>query len=182
MVAVDTGILSLMLHPAANPPNDPATKKPVDRSHERIEQLLEDLDTAKERIIIPAPALSEFLVLAGDDGPAYLNELALRSNIYVQPFDQRAAIELAAMELAARGKGNKRHPVVALTAWQKVKLDRQIVAIAKLHKVHTLYSDDRDVKSIAEDAGIKVISTWDLTLPKSKTPLLDDNDGPLDIS
>lgn len=181
MVAVDAGILSLMLHPAARPPNDPATQKPVEKAHERIEHLLEEIDAAKERIIIPAPALSEFLVLAGNDAPAYLNELALQSNIYVQPFDQRAAIELAAMELAARGKGHKRHPVALGTAWQKVKFDRQIVAIAKLHKVRTLYSDDGDVKIIAEDIGIKVVSTWDLSVPKSKTPLLDDKGGSLDI-
>jgi predicted nucleic acid-binding protein len=181
MVAVDAGILSLMLHPTAKPPNDPATQKPVEKAHERIEQLLEDMDAAKERIIVPAPALSEFLVLAGNDAPAYLNELALLSNIYVLPFDQRAAIELAAMELGAREKGHKRHPASVSTAWQKVKFDRQIVAIAKLQKAHTLYSDDGDVKSIAEDVGIKVVSTWNLSLPKSKTPLLDDKGGPLDI-
>ena len=181
MVSVDTGILSLMLHPTAKPPKDPATQKPVERAHERIEQLLEDLDAAKERIIVPAPALSEFLVLAGNDAAQYLNELALQSNVYIQPFDQRAAVELAAMELAARNKGNKRHPASISAPWQKVKLDRQIVAISKLLQVHTLYSDDSDVKNIAEYVGIKVVSTWDLSLPKSKTPLLDDKGGPLDI-
>jgi hypothetical protein len=126
------------------------------------------------------PALAEFLILAEKDGPQYLNEIALQSNIYIQSFDQRAAVELAAMELAARGKGQKRHPVSVSTPWQKVKFDRQIVAISKLHGVHTLYSDDGDVKTIAEDNGIKVVSTWDLSPPKSKTPLLDDK-GTLDI-
>jgi hypothetical protein len=52
-------------------------------------------------------------------------------------------------------------------------LDRQIVATAKLHKVHTIYSDDGDVRDIAEDVGIKGIATWELPLPKSKTPLFD---------
>jgi hypothetical protein len=182
MVSVDAGILSLLLHPMAKPPDDPATKKPVEKAQERIEQLIQDLDTAKERIIIPAPALSEFLVLAGPDGPRYLNELSLDPNIYVQPFDERAAIELAAMELAARAHGQKRHPLPPTTAWQKVKIDRQIVAISKLYAVRTIYSDDGDVRSIAADNSIKTLSTWDLPLPKSRTPLLDDKGSPLDIT
>lgn len=139
--------------------------------------LIDDLDSAKERIIIPAPALSEFLVLAGSDGPKYLAELSLLSHVYVLPFDQMAAVELAAIELLARGKGHKRHPLPSTTPWQKVKLDRQIVAISKLHHVTTIYSDDQDVRNIADDLGIKTIATWELPLPMSKTPLLDDS-GP----
>ena len=181
MVSIDAGFLSLMLHPEAKPPDDPATNKPVERANERIEQLLEDLDAAKERIIIPAPALAEFLVLADKDGPQYINELSLQSHIYIQPFDQMAAIELAAMELLAREKGNKRQPVSAQTPWQKVKFDRQIVAISKLHGVHTIYSDDGDVRNIAEEIGIKVIPCWELSIPQSKTPLLDDAGPPLDL-
>jgi len=181
MVSIDAGFLSLMLHPEAKPPDDPVTNKPVERAKERIEQLLEDLDAAQERIIVPAPALAEFLVLAGKDGPQYINELSLRSHIYVQPFDQMAAIELASMELSARGKGNKRQPGSPQAPWQKVKFDRQIVAISKLHGVHTIYSDDGDVRNIAESFGIKVVPCWKLDLPPNKTPLLDDKEPPLEI-
>jgi predicted nucleic acid-binding protein len=181
MVSVDAGVLSLLLHPGARPPDDPSTKRPVEKAHERVEQLIADLDAAKERIIIPAPALSEFLVLAGADGPQYLSELALQSHIYIQPFDQMAAVELAAMELLARKKGTKRHPLPATAPWQKVKLDRQIVAISRLHQCKTIYSDDSDVRAIAEDIGIKTISTWELSLPASKTPLLDESGAPITI-
>jgi predicted nucleic acid-binding protein len=181
MVSVDASVLSLLLFPGAKPPDDPNTKKPVEKARERVEQLIDDLDMAKERIIIPAPALSEFLVLAGDDGPQYLSEIALLSHLSIQPFDQMAAIELAAMELLARKKGNKRHPLPPTTAWQKVKLDRQIVAISKLHQVKTIYSDDKDVRNIADEVGIKTVSTWELNLPKSKTPLLDDSGAPIPI-
>jgi len=120
--------------------------------------------------------LSEFLVLAGNDSPQYLSEISLQSSFYVQPFDQLAAVELAAMELLARGKGHKRSPLPSDIAWQKVKFDRQIVAIAKLHNAHTIYSDDGDVREIAEDVGIKGVAVWELPLPKSKTPLFDDTD------
>jgi predicted nucleic acid-binding protein len=179
MVSIDAGFLGLMLYPTAKPPDDPATKKPTVKAKERIEQLLEDLDSKHERVIIPAPALSEFLVLAGKDGGLYLSEIALQPSFYIQPFDQMAAIELAAMELLARSKGHKRTPVPVTVPWQKVKFDRQIVAISKLHQAHTIYSDDEDVRQIAEDNGIKGIPCWELYLPKSKTPLLDDSGPPI---
>jgi hypothetical protein len=45
------------------------------RVRDRIDKLLEDLDTERERVIVPTPALCEFLVLAGKDGPQYLSDL-----------------------------------------------------------------------------------------------------------
>jgi hypothetical protein len=180
MVAIDAGFLGLMLYPNAKAPEDPTTKKPTEKAKERIEQLLEDLDAKRERIIIPSPALAEFLVLAGKDGPQYLAEIALQSSFYVQPFDQLAAIELAAIELLARGGSHKRSPLPITTPWQKVKFDRQIIAISKLHRAHTIYSDDGDVRDLAEDVGIKGIPCWELPLPPSKTPLLDDSGPPLE--
>jgi predicted nucleic acid-binding protein len=178
MVAIDAGYLGLMLHPAAKAPNDPSTGKPTAKAKERIENLFEILDAAHERIVIPAPALGEFLVLARDAAPAYLNEITTLGTFDIKPFDTMAATELAAMELLARNKGSKRHPLSPETPWQKVKFDRQIVAIAKVYNCHTIYSDDGDVKNIAEDLGIKVVSCWELDLPISKTPLLDQLDQP----
>jgi predicted nucleic acid-binding protein len=182
MVAIDAGFLGLMLHPTAKPPNDPATQRPTEKVKERIEKLLEELDSANERLIIPAPALSEFLVLAGKDGPQYLSYLSLQSSFSVRPFDQMAAIELAGMELLARAKGSKRHPVATDAPWQKVKFDRQIVAVSKLHGAHTIFSDDADIKNIAEEVGIKVVACWALDIPKSKTPLLETGAAPIILS
>lgn len=173
MVSMDAGFLGLLLHPAAKPPNDPATGKPLVRAKDRIEKLIEDLYAAHERIILPTPALCEFLVLAQNDGQQYLTELYNQPGFYIQPFDQMAAVELAAMELVARGNGGKRLPTTSATPWQKVKFDRQIVAISKVHQAHTIYSDDGDVKVIAENAGIKVIPCWELPLPPSDSPLFD---------
>lgn len=181
MVSFDAGFLGITLHPAAKPPLDPATKKPAARLPERLDALLESLDAAREKVIISTPALAEFLVLAGVQGPKYLNELNNFSNFYIRPFDQMAAIEVAAMELLARKTGSKRFPASPGAPWQKVKVDRQIVAIAKLHGAHTMYSDDNDVRSLAEDVGIKVVSCWDLDLPPSKTPLLESSGTPIDL-
>jgi hypothetical protein len=173
MVSMDTGYLGLLLHPGAKPPIDPATKKPLIRAQDRIEKLVNDLNASNERVVIATPVLCEFLVLAENDGQQYLAELSNQPGFRIQPFDQMAAIELAAMELLARGKGGKRSPAASITPWQKVKFDRQIVAIAKVHQVHTIYSDDSDVKALAENAGMKVIPCWELPLPPSNAPLFD---------
>jgi predicted nucleic acid-binding protein len=173
MVSMDTGYLGLLLHPKAKPPTDPATKKPLVRAQDRIEKLVNDLNASNERVIISTPVLCEFLVLVENAGQQYLAELSNQPGFRILPFDQMAAIELAAMELLARGKGGKRSPAASTTPWQKVKFDRQIVAIAKVHQAHTIYSDDADVKAIAENAGIKVVPCWELPLPPSDAPLFD---------
>jgi hypothetical protein len=174
MVSMDAGFLGLLLHPNARPPVDPATGKLLLRAPERIEKLVEDLNISHERVVIATPALSEFLVLTGKDAPQYLSELSSQPGFNIRPFDQMAAIELAAMELLARTSGSKKAPADETAPWQKVKFDRQIVAIARVHGVHTIYSDDRHVRMIAEDVGIKVVRCWELSLPVSKAPLFQD--------
>jgi hypothetical protein len=99
MVAIDNMTLALLLHPKAKQPNN------------------------------PTPVLSEFLILAGKEGPLYLEKIQAARTLLVRPFDERAAIELAAMELADRGKGGKKGGSDA--PYQKVKFDRQIVAVAE---------------------------------------------------
>ena len=174
MVAIDNTTLALLLHPKAKPPNDPQTKRPLDKCKERIEQLMLDLDADNERVVIPTPVLSEFLILAGKEGPEYLEKIQAARTLLLRPFDERAAIELAAMELADRGKGGKKAGSDA--PYQKVKFDRQIVAVAKVNGAHTMYSDDDDVRKFAIKAGMKVVSTWELAIPPSKTPLFDELD------
>jgi predicted nucleic acid-binding protein len=166
MVGIDNTFLTLMLHEKAQPPQDPSTKKPVQRIKDRIEKLLEDLDSESERIILPTPVLSEFLVLAGKDGPGYLDTLSGMKNILVKPFDQVAAIELAAMEVEDRLKRGKR--AGSTSPWAKLRFDRQIVAIAKTNGATRMYSDDEDVMKFAARIGIKVIPTWELPLPAAK--------------
>jgi predicted nucleic acid-binding protein len=178
MVATDSTFLALMLHPQAKPCLDPATKRPIKSVTERIDKLLEDLDAARERIILPTPALSEFLVLANDEAAAYLTEIHQKSAILIKPFDEMAAVELASMEIAARKKGRKRSPASDDTPWQKVKFDRQIVAIAKVNGARVIYTDDQDVINIAEEEGIKAVRCSELEIPPSNTPLLDGNSAP----
>jgi hypothetical protein len=91
---------------------------------------------------------------------------AIRDNsiFRIEPFDERAAIENAEIEIVARAKGDKRGSAID-APWQKVKVDRQIVAIGKAHGVSCIYSDDEDVVKLGRDCGIQVLGLLDLPLP-----------------
>ena len=148
----------MALHPDAKP------RSGVDRAKERIQYLLDTLRNDKETVIIPAPVLAEFLIFAGKDGPAYLVKIRESPAIRVEPFDERAAIELADMENVVRSKGDKRGSAVGVE-WQKVKIDRQIIAIARVHGASVVYSDDPDLVAHALDSKVRITSLADLKLP-----------------
>ena len=67
------------------------------------------------------------------------------------------------MTWAAIADGDKREGLSS--SWNKIKFDRQIVAIAKVAKVSTIYSDDKNLGKIAEAQGIDVITFRELPLP-----------------
>jgi predicted nucleic acid-binding protein len=108
MVVIDTKFLTLMLYPKVKPPKGSSAQRIVERLEDRIEKLQDELDSESERIIVPTPVLSEFLILAGDAASGYLEKLAAVKNILIKPFDEMAAIELAAVEVEDRKKGDKR--------------------------------------------------------------------------
>ena len=68
IVAFDSDILILLLHESIPPPSDPETQQPVQHVRERLDQLIADLAERGARVIVPAPALAEVLVLAEEEG------------------------------------------------------------------------------------------------------------------
>lgn len=56
-------------------------------------------------------------------------------------------------------------------AWQKVKVDRQVIAVARVEGATNIYADDRDLAAFAKRLGMEVFSTWDLPLPERETNL-----------
>src|SRR3954467_8194350 len=132
MILADNSFLSLVFHPDARPPKHSETGKPIERLKEKINDLLERWRTDKETILIPTPTLSEFLYLAGDDGPLYLAEIDSDPLFKVAGFDQKAAIELAVLNLKIKQTiskaQQKRDSKTATKA--KENFDKQIVAIA----------------------------------------------------
>jgi len=163
MVVFDATTLLCLLDPEAKAPTDPETGKPVAHVKERIEFLVRELERAKEKIIVPTPALSELLVRAGDAGPEYLDILGKAATFKIVDFDQRAAVEVAAATREALDTGSKKGG--SESSWAKIKFDRQIIAIAKVEGASTIYSDDGDIVRFSKNSAITVVGVSDLSLP-----------------
>lgn len=163
MAAFDAMFLVLMFESNANIPIDSSTGQPVERAKERIEYLIDTLTEQNEKIIVPTPALSEFLVGAKERGADYLTLVERQSTFSIEPFGKRAAIELATVTRLDRDAGDKSGGVDG--PWQKVKFDRQNVAIAKVAGARTFYTDDPGIRTFAQRAGLKVVGLADLDLP-----------------
>ena len=163
MVTFDASMLIWLLDPGATPPTNPGSGQAVPHAKERIEYLVQTLDKEKTPIIIPTPALSEFLVHAGDAASNYIDQIKKTPAFRVVDFDQRAAAEAAVALRSAIDGGDKRDGTGA--PWNKVKYDRQIVAISKVEGAKTIYSDDGDIRTYAAKVGIEVVRLADLPLP-----------------
>ena len=150
-------------------PKDPSTGKPVERYDEKVDYLLSQLEEAETQMLIPTPALSEILVEAGTKRVAeYVKEIFSKSTFLVASFEMDAAIEVAIMSRNAQERDDKRSG--STEAWQKVKLDRQIVAIAKVNNARVIYSDDKNLRNFAEQAGLEVVSSYELQFPPQLAP------------
>jgi predicted nucleic acid-binding protein len=165
MVVIDATILMLFLRPEVSIPAGPGGVR-VNLARERIEFLIQQLEKARTKIIVPTPVLSEVLVRAGSVASQEivekLNSLAV---FRVESFDARAAIEVAAMTRRDLDRaGNKRGK--ATGPWAKIKYDRQIVAIAKIARATTIYSDDADIRAIAGAEDIQVVGIAELPVPE----------------
>ena len=166
MVALDATVLAVLLDPQATVPRHPDTNAPLTNALDRISGLVARLTAANHEILIPTPALSEVLVKV-DEPQALLNRVAKDPIFRVAPFGIRAAMEAAEMTRNAIESGGKRGK--AKGPWSKVKVDRQIVAIARVHGAETIYSDDGDVRSLGEEVGIAVTRIADLPLPTASS-------------
>ena len=160
MVVIDATMLMLLLRSGIPVPAGP-DGLPIEKPKERLELLVEKLQKARTKLIIPTPALSEILVRAGVQASQEIVEHLNKYAVYrIEAFDTKAAIEVAAMTRDARSKRGGSSSV-----WAKIKYDRQIVAIAKVCGATEIYSDDNDIVGIAKTVGIKVIGLADLPLP-----------------
>lgn len=163
MPVFDATALLYFLEHEAKAPLDPATDTPVTDAKARIDFLITTLENRRETIVIPTPALSEVLVHAGEAGPEYLEILNTTHCFRVEPFDQRAAVELAAMTRDAISAGDLRAGTDITRA--KLKFDRQIIAIARTQGQTTIYSDDDDIAKLAEALELEVVPVHALPRP-----------------
>ena len=163
MSVFDATALLYFLEPDASAPLDPATGRPVQDAKERIDFLIETLEASGDTIVIPTPALSEVLVHAGEAGPQYLSILQGTRCFRIEPFDLRAAVELAAITRDAMAAGDLRAGTNATRA--KLKFDRQIIAIARVQGQTIIYSDDGDIATLGVALGLEVVPVHALPRP-----------------
>ena len=164
MIVFDASVLLLLLNPEAPPPKDAATGQPVARCKDRIEYFVAQLTKQREKIIIPTPALSESLIKAGEAAPQYLDIMRNSRFFQISPFGTTAAVEAAELmrrRIARLGtlKGD------ALDSRAKVKFDHQIVAIARVTRATTIYTDDDGLQKLATSLGITAQGVASLPLP-----------------
>ena len=163
MVVFDAGILIKLF----------SQKSPAEE-RQKLKYLVDTLQKTRERITIPTPALSEYLVKAGKATEGILEQIRKSTVFRVAPFDQRAAIEYALAIKRALDHGDKKSG--SNSTWAKVKFDWQIVAIAKVVNASRIYTEDSDVERYAAMVGIAVSSVSDLQLPP------DAKQGKLDLN
>ncbi|MBN8606220.1 MAG: PIN domain-containing protein [Caulobacterales bacterium] len=160
-------------------PEDPATGAPITKFAERVEYLIAQLEQTTTRIVIPTPALSEFLVRAGAAGAPVVALLSKNKNFRIAEFDRRAAIEAAEIirhEFDVVGRQDS-----PTDTRSKVKFDIQIAAIAKIAGVDRVYTGDQGLANKCRRQALTPVMFYELPLPPDDTPPLfkyaDDKEG-----
>jgi hypothetical protein len=163
MIAFDAGVLSLLLYPNAPVPLDFRTGQPIDRAKERVEALVDGMTEEPDLIVLPTPSLCEALVPVADKMSEVIGRIEQQSCFKISPFDKRSAIELAFRTKKAIDAGDKKEGRAC--GWQKVKYDRQIVAISQAEGASVLYSMDEDIHAHGKLWGLRVLHVSDLPIP-----------------
>lgn len=162
--AFDSTMLSTLLNPGGGVPSDPTTGKPVEWPKERVQGLVVKLQKEGTKIVIPAPVVAEILTLIGPTNTDYL-AIINRSRVFeVVPLDEKAAVELAFLNRDVFVTGDKKNK---FQPYQKLKVDRQILAICKVAGCDTLYTDDKNMIATAKLCGIATVRLCDLPIPES---------------
>jgi hypothetical protein len=163
MVVFDANFLLALLDPGLPPPTDPETTKPILQLQARLNHLVADLHKRQEKIIIPTPVLSEILVRAEVAGNSYLAKLSKSAAFKIEPFDTRAAVEVATMTAKAIINGDRKEG--STDTWSKIKYDRQIIAIGRVVGASCIYTNDRGLRNFAGRVGLTTVRLSDLPLP-----------------
>ena len=120
------------------------------------QKLLQQIDADKERLILTAPVVSEYL--CGFDDDAMAEELrVLRSRFFIHPFDVKAAA--IAAKLTTNKELIKSIQQEFGISRQPVKADIAIIASAISGKASVLISDEPRVKKAAQ--GLIMVKTMD---------------------
>lgn len=163
-VAFDNTMLSILLNPNGRIPFVEGTQTPVELAVARAEHVVATLQKQRRKIIIPAPACAELLTAIGPTAQQYVNTVS-RSRIFeIGNFDARGAAELALLNRDTFAHQDQND---GAERYQKIKVDRQIIAICRVYGVTEIYTDDKGLAKRANLCGITPIKISDCPIPDS---------------
>jgi hypothetical protein len=163
VIAFDTTALSFLFIPGYQPSTS------VKFGKERLDALVKAMQANDDKIGIPTPALSEFLVTCdASQTDEFLKMVRVSPWLQLCEFDSAAAIEVAMRTRKAIDSGDKREGLAV--GGQKIKFDRQIVGIAIAFNATSLISDDPHVKGLGDRWGMEVKRVDELPIPEHLVP------------
>lgn len=127
----------------------------------KLDYLLQTAQEKRQKIIIPTPVMAEFLahIDSNTARTSFLQQLRRSAAVSIEPFDEPAAIEASEIgKLRPEAGADKPYK-------QKIKVDAQIVAVAKTHCAILIVSGDKDIRNLGTFAEITVKKIDDLDLP-----------------
>lgn len=138
VVILDTSFVTNWLKPNKNK-----------QEAEQFNKFEEQIKNKQIVVAYPTPVVAELLM-----GPvkSVSNDI-LSKTTKTLSFDYKASVECAHLFGKKPGIGKA-----------KTKFDCQIIAIAKTNNISTIYTDDNQLKSRAEELGIKIVTSKDLPL------------------
>lgn len=163
-VAIDATTLSILLNPRTGMPLDPATKAPVEFGRERILGFVAQMEKDRRKLIIPTPAIAELLTAIGPTSADYIRIVNRKAVFEVRSFDEVAAVELAFLNRDLFASLDRKG---GLEPWQKMKVDRQILAIAKVANCEKILTEDDGLANRARLCDIEPIRIADLSVPET---------------
>lgn len=130
---------------------------------ERIAFFLAAIDAAKAKVIVPTPAIAEYLVGADQAGLESLNKFRSKTFVEIAAFDLASAHECALIDRSALGGKDKKDG--SGDAWQKIKVDRQILAIARAKGCTLMVTQDKTLAENCKRVFMEVLTLNALPLP-----------------
>lgn len=149
MVCFDASVLIDLFDTRASNKNKP-----------RLDLLMRDFEQRKEKVGVPAPAYTEFLVGAGTARAAYQSRIESMSRFIIEPFSTRAAMECSILLIDAFSQLEQKN--ITKT---KFKFDWMIVAAAKAMNANCMYTRDDDIKRACKRVSFPCVMINALPLP-----------------
>ncbi|WP_027008591.1 nucleic acid-binding protein [Conchiformibius kuhniae] len=159
MIVLDNNALVFLYRPAGGQQD----------LHHKMQYLFDEQKRAKKTFGIPAPALAEFLI--GEPNPAkrqeFLSLFSGKSKVYqILDFDMKSSVMCTMISDIMNNRPNE----CSKEPRQKVKVDRQILAIAISNKAKLIISNDKGLLNAArylaeQQFKIQAVDVSEITVP-----------------